>query len=125
VSNCLINLKILKTLALILQRLKSFEIEKDVLIEKIKSLEDALMNSNFPLEKPFDSSLSIGSVASISHAMPTYRTMFVKPSMSQYHTHSTCGGKGKSTKGTRNKNFNFIPTCYHCGVSGHIRPNCF
>jgi hypothetical protein len=23
------------------------------------------------------------------------------------------------------KNFNSIPTCHHCGVSGHIRPNCF
>jgi len=49
-----------------LQRVKNFEIEKDVFIEKIKSLEDALMNSKLPLDKPFDSSLSIDSVASIS-----------------------------------------------------------
>jgi hypothetical protein len=51
--------------------------------------------------------------------------MFVKPSMSQYHTHSTCGDKGSSTKGTRHKNFNFITTCHQCGVNGHIRPICF
>jgi ribosomal protein L32 len=108
-----------------LQRLKIFEIEKEFHIEKIKSLEDALMNSKPPLEKPFDSSSSIDSVASVSHAMPAYRTMFVKPSMSQHHTHSTCGDKGKSNKGTRPKNFNFIPTCHHYGVSGHICPNCF
>jgi len=69
-----------------LQRLKKFEIEKNVLIEKIKSLEDALMNSKLHLEKPLDSSLSIDSVASVSHAMLAYRTMFVKPSMSQHHT---------------------------------------
>jgi hypothetical protein len=49
-----------------LQRVKNFEIEKYVFIEKIKSLEDALMNSKLPLDKPFDSSLSIDSVASIS-----------------------------------------------------------
>jgi hypothetical protein len=60
VSNCSNNLKILK----ILQRLKNFEIEKDVLIEKIKSLEDALMKSKLPMEKPFDSVLTIDSVAS-------------------------------------------------------------
>jgi hypothetical protein len=47
-----------------LWRLKNFEIEKDVLIGKIKSLEDALMKSKHPLGKPFDSSLSIDSVAS-------------------------------------------------------------
>jgi hypothetical protein len=57
-----------------LQRLKNFEIEKDVFIGKIKSLEDALMKSKLPLEKPFDSSLSIDSVISSSHAMPAHRT---------------------------------------------------
>jgi hypothetical protein len=108
-----------------LQRLKNFEIEKDVLIEKIKSLEDALMKSKLPLEKSFDSVLSIDSVASSSHAMPAYRTMFIKPSMSKHHTHSTCGEKGKSTKGTGYKNFNSIHTCYHCGISGNIFPNYF
>jgi hypothetical protein len=108
-----------------LQRLKNFEIEKDVFIEKIKYLEDALMNSKLPLKKPFDSSVSIDSAASVSHAMLAYRTMFVKPNMSQHHTHSTCGDKGKSTKLTRHKIFSSIPTCHHCGVSGHICPNCF
>jgi hypothetical protein len=108
-----------------LQRLKNFEIEKYVFIEKIKSLEDALMNSKLPLEKPFDSSLRIDNVASISHAMPSHRTMFVKPSMSQHYIHSTCGDEGKNIKGTSYKNFNSTPTCHHYGISGHIRPNCF
>jgi hypothetical protein len=61
------------------------------------------MKSKLHLEKPFNYSLSIDSVASSSHAMPAYRTMFVKPSMSKHHTHSTCGDKGKSTKGTEHK----------------------
>jgi hypothetical protein len=45
-SNCLNNLKILKKSSIDhLQRLKDFEIEKDVFIGKIKSLEDDIMNS--------------------------------------------------------------------------------
>jgi hypothetical protein len=81
-----------------LQRLKNLKYRKMFLLKKIKSLEDALMKSKLPLEKPLDSILSIDSVASSSHAMPAYRTMFVKPSMSKHHTHSTCGDKGKSAK---------------------------
>jgi hypothetical protein len=100
-----------------LQRLKIFE--EDVFIEKIKSLEDDLMNSKLPLDKPF-SDLSINSVAFVSHAMPIHRTMFIKPSMSHNHTQSTCGDKRVS-----HKNFNTIPTCHHCGINGHIHPNCF
>jgi hypothetical protein len=73
------------------------------------------MKSKMPLEKPFDFTLSIDSIASASHAMLAYRTMFVKRSMSNHHTHSTCGGKGKSAKRSSHKNFNFIPTYHHCG----------
>jgi hypothetical protein len=57
-----------------------------VFIEKIKSLEDDLMNSKLPLDKPFNSGLSIDSIASISHVMPAHRIMFIKPSMSHNHT---------------------------------------
>jgi hypothetical protein len=88
-------------------------------------LEDALVKSKPPLEQPSDSSVSTDCVAFVSHAMPACRTMFVKPSMSQHYTHSGCGDKGKSSKGTWHKKFFSIPTCHHCGVSGHIRPNCF
>jgi hypothetical protein len=92
-----------------------------VFIEKIKSLEDDLMNSKLPLDKPFNSNLSIDSIASVSHAMFAHRTMFIKPSMSHNHNQSTCGDKGAS-----HKNFDSsIPTCHHCGISGHICPNCF
>jgi hypothetical protein len=103
-----------------LQRLKDFEIEEDVFIEKIKSLEDDLMNSKLPLDKSFYSDLSIDKVASVSHAMSVHRTMFIKPSMSHNHTQFTCGDKGAI-----HKNYNSIPTCHHCGISSHIPPNCF
>jgi len=57
-----------------LQRLESFEKEKDVFIKKIKSLEDALMHSKPPLEKPCDYVMSNNNATSFSHAMPIHRT---------------------------------------------------
>jgi hypothetical protein len=103
-----------------LQRLKDFEIEKDVFIGKIKSLEDDLMNSKLPLDKSFNSDLSIDKVAFVSHAMYVHKTMFIKPSMYHNHTQFTCGDKGAS-----HENCNSIPTCHHYGIRGRIRPNCF
>jgi hypothetical protein len=58
------------------------------------------------------SDLSVDKIVYISHAMSIHRTMFIKPSMSQNRTKD----KGASHS---------IPTCHHCGVNGHIRPNCF
>jgi len=71
---------------MIYKDLKILKLRKMFLLKKIKSLEDALVNSKLPLEKPFDSSVSIDSVASIPHDMLSFRTMFVKPNMSQHHT---------------------------------------
>jgi hypothetical protein len=62
------------------------------------------------------SDLSIDKFASISHTMSVHRTMFIKLSMSHNHTQFTCEDK---------KANHSIPTCHHCGISGHIRPNCF
>jgi len=36
--------------------------------------------------------------------------------MSHNHTQFNSGDKGACHS---------IPTCHHCGISGHIRPNCF
>jgi hypothetical protein len=88
-----------------------------VFIKKIKSLEDALMHSKLPLEKPCDYVMSNNNATSSSHAMPIHRTMFVKPGMSTHHSHASSRNKGKR--------YNSIPTCYYCGIIGHTRPNCF
>jgi hypothetical protein len=60
------------------------------------------------------SKLSMHKVSSISHDMYVHRTMFIKPIMS--HTQSICGSEGVNQS---------IPRCHHCGVTGHICPNCF
>jgi hypothetical protein len=55
-------------------------------------------------------------VASISHDMYVHRTMFTKPVISHNHTHFVSKDKGANQS---------IPTCHHCGIRGHIRPNFF
>jgi hypothetical protein len=62
------------------------------------------------------SNLSMDKVASISHDMSVHRTMVIKPIMSDNHNQSICKGKWANQS---------IPTCHHCGIIGHIRPNCF
>jgi len=62
------------------------------------------------------SKLSMDNVASISHDMYVHRTMFTKPVISHNHTHSVCKDKRANQP---------IPTCHHCGISGHICPNYF
>jgi len=89
-----------------LQRLESFEKE-----------EDAIMHSKLPLGKPCDYVMSNDDATSSSHAMPIHRTMFVKPSMSTHHPHTSSGNRGKR--------YNSIPICHYCGISDHTRPNCF
>jgi len=54
--------------------------------------------------------------ASISHDIYVHRTKFIKPIMSHNHTQSICGDKRANQS---------ITTCHHCGVTSHIRPNCF
>jgi len=66
-----------------------------VFIKKIKSLEDALIHSKLPLEKPCDFDMSNDDATFSSHAMPIHRTTFVKPSMSTHHPHTSSGIKGK------------------------------
>jgi hypothetical protein len=88
-----------------------------VFIKKIKSLEDALMHSKLPLEKPCDYVMSNDDATSSSHAMPIHITIFVKPDMCTHHPHTSSGNKGKR--------YNSILICHYCGISGHTCPNCF
>jgi hypothetical protein len=59
--------------------------------------------------------MSNNSTASSSHAMPAHRTMLFKPDRFTHDSSSRNGGK----------RYKSIPTCQHCGIIGHTRPNCF
>lgn len=75
------------------------------------------MHSKLHLEKPCEYVMNNNNATSSSHAMPIHRIMFIKPGMSTHHSHASSRNKGKR--------YNSIPTCYHCGIIGHTRPNCF
>jgi hypothetical protein len=115
-----------------LKRLKDFETERIKLFEKIKSLEDALKESQIPPKSSSNSELSVDIVNSLSHATIDSRIMFVKPNMSNNQTHKMCRDKGKNIDvhdhekfESRNSKSRFIPTCHHCGIVSHTRPNYF
>jgi hypothetical protein len=67
------------------------------------------------MEKSADYDMSNNNATSSSHAVPVYRTMFVKPCMSTHYTSSR----------NRCKRYKPIPTSNYCGIIGHTHPNCF
>jgi len=115
-----------------LKRLKDFETGRVKLFEKIKSLEDALKESQIPLESSSNFDMSIDIVNSPSHAASDSIIMFIKLSMSNNQTHKKCRDKWKifdvhnhKKVESKNSKSRFIPTCHHCDIIGHIRPNYF
>ncbi|XP_062150442.1 zinc finger BED domain-containing protein RICESLEEPER 2-like [Alnus glutinosa] len=76
--------------------------------------------------------IGLGYVASASNIPSTSKTVFVKPTVPKPPT--TCVDKGKEVIGgdvpTIAKATQKLPTirrpliCHHCGLSGHIRPQC-
>jgi hypothetical protein len=63
--------------------------------------------------------------------------MFVKPKIKEVETEFMCLSKDVFVDKNRQfksqfkipqrrvSNSKFIPTCHHCGIMGHTRPNCF
>jgi hypothetical protein len=133
------------------KKLNEFEIERSRLIEKVKCLEDELIESQRHLEKKFGDKfvqmlkyqkcLSDKSglgfhkfVVSSSHVASTSKTVFVKPEI--YRTHIACLDKGKNDiirkhvkaesqipikKQSKSK---FIHTCFNCCIISQTRPYC-
>jgi hypothetical protein len=62
--------------------------------------------------------IGLGYVATIdaSNIASTSKIVFVKPSASD--SQNACGDRGKTIVPKS------LPTCHHCGMVGHIRPNC-
>jgi hypothetical protein len=137
-----------------LKRLKEVETENEILVEKIRFLEKELNESkshlnkfsSVKLEKMLNdqkpshdrSGLGFGKhVPEESNVAPTSKIMFVKPKMKEVENESkllpkdvpmnrniTLESKVKISH-KRVSDSKFIPTCHHCGIIGHTRPNCF
>jgi hypothetical protein len=108
-------------------------------------LEDELVSAQLQLERITDNKLiqmlsgekcssdktGLGYVAFGTNIASTSKTVFVKPTVTEPQI--ACEDKGKGTIGGVAKiSEEFIkkpptkkslPTCHHCGISSHIRPN--
>jgi len=104
--------------------LNTMKIERDTLLQLITDLEDKLIDAQLQLEKFSNNKLAqmltgqkcssdktdLGFVATDSYNIAsTSRIVFVKPSNSEPQN-----DKGKA----------IMVSCHHCGMVGHIRPNC-
>jgi hypothetical protein len=137
-----------------LKRLKEVETENEKLVEKIKSLEKELNESRSHLnkfssvklnkmlsdQKPSHDRAELGfekHVSEKSNGSSTSKIMFVKPKMKEVESelkllpkeaslvrHRTLKSNFKNSH-KRVSDSKFIPTCHHCGIIGHTRPNCF
>jgi len=91
-----------------------------------------LKDFEIPLESSSNFDMSIDIVNSPSHAASDSIIMFIKLSMSNNQTHKKCRDKWKifdvhnhKKVESKNSKSRFIPTCHHCDIIGHIRPNYF
>jgi hypothetical protein len=109
---------------------------------KVQELEEKLLETQLQLERVTDEKLTrmlsiqksptnktgLGYVASPSDAPSSSKTMFVKPTVSDPPPTVEDKGKDKvngDVPGTQESHSTRRPTiCHHCGLSGHVRPQC-
>jgi hypothetical protein len=65
-----------------------------------------------------------------SNVASTFRTVFLKPSRSEPYNDKvkaiivSCENDNTTPVKSEHSTERSLPTCYHCGMMGHIRPNC-
>jgi len=125
-----------------LYHLNSLQTEKSSLLLRIQELEEKLLETQLQLERVTDEKLtrmlsiqksptnktSLGYVASSSDAPFSSKTVFVKPTGPEPPLTVEDKGKDKvndDVPGTQEPHsIRKSPICHHCGLSGHVRPQC-
>jgi hypothetical protein len=122
--------------------LNSLQTEKSSLLLKIQELEEKLLETQLQFERVTDENLTqmlsiqksptdktgLGYVAPPSNIPSTFKTVFVKPAIPE--PPPTIEDKGKDqinghVLGTQKPpSIKKFPICHHCGLSGHVRPQC-
>ena len=104
------------------EKIKNLEVELSQAITQIERMSSAKLDEVLSAQKPSSNKIGLGyavfSGPSSSTAFGS-RVVFVSQSKK-----SNKGMKSK-TDLTNSKSFVRPHVCHHCGVSGHIRPNCF
>jgi len=136
------NSRLIKAFKQHIHELNSLQTEKSLLLLKIKGLEDKLLETQLQLERVTNEKLTdmlsiqksltdktgLGYVAPLSNIPSTSRTIFVKPTVLE--PPPTVVDKGKDKINGDVQVTQKLPTkkrspiCHHCGLSGHVRPQC-
>jgi hypothetical protein len=116
--------------------------EKSSLLLRIQELEEKLLETQLQLERVTDEKLTrmlsiqksptdktgLGYVAPSSDAPSTSKIVFVKPAVPEPPLIPEDKGKDKvndDVPGTQKPHsIKRSPICHHCGLSGHVRPQC-
>jgi hypothetical protein len=122
--------------------LNSLQTEKSSLLLRIQELEEKLLETLLQLERVTNEKLihmlsiqksltnktGLGYVAPSSNAPSTSKTVFVKPTVPEPPPTIEDKGKDKVNEdvpGTQKPHsFRKPPICHHCGLSGHVHPQC-
>jgi len=122
--------------------LNSLQIEKSSLLLRIQELEEKLLETQLQLERVTDEKLThmlsiqksptdktgLGYVTLSSDAPSTSKTVFMKPPVLELPPTAEDKGKDKvndDVPGTQKPHsIRRPPICHHCGLSGHVRPQC-
>jgi hypothetical protein len=122
--------------------LNSLQTEKSSLLLKIQELEEKLLETQLQLERVTDEKLTrmlsiqksptdktgLGYVAPSSDAPSTSKTVFVKPVVPKPPPTVEDKGKDKVNNDVpgaqKPHSIRRPPICHHCGLSGHVRPQC-
>jgi hypothetical protein len=125
-----------------LNDLNSLQTEKSSLLHKVQELEEKLLETQLQLERVIDEKLtrmlsiqkspndktSLGYVASSSDVPSSSKTVFVKPTVLELPLAVEDKQKEKvndDVPGTQQPHsIRRPPICHHCGLSGHVRPQC-
>ena len=104
------------------EKIKNLEVELGQARTQIERMSSAKIDEVLSAQKPSFDKTGLGYAVSSSPSSSTAsrsRTVFVPQSEK--------GNKGMKSKTdlTNSKSFVRPHVCHHCGVSGHIRPNCF
>jgi hypothetical protein len=122
--------------------LNCLQTEKSSLMCKLQELEEKLLETQLQLERVTDEKLThmlsiqksptdktgLGYVAPPSDIPSTFRTVFVKhavpepPPVVEDKVKDKINGDVPSTQ--KPSSIRKSPICHHCGLSGHVRPQC-
>jgi hypothetical protein len=112
-------------LLLRIEELKEKLLETQLQLERVT---DEKMTRMLSIQKSPTDKTSLGYVAPSSNAPSTPKTVFMKPTVPEPPPTAEDKGKDKvndDVPGTQKPHsIRIPPICHHCGLSGHVRPQC-